>query len=1081
LTRFLIIISVVLAALPAAAQDDDRGRLIRFIESQLSDGENRQVRIDGFRGALSSEATLERLAISDADGEWLVLENAQLNWRRAALLSGALAVEALTAERLTLLRPPLPPEGPDLPTAEATPFALPELPLRVRIGEFSIGTVALGEPIMGVAAELSVTGEGQLEDGSGTVRLEMARLDGPEGRFNLDAGFDNATRILGLDLLLEEEAGGLAAELLSLPDEPPLRLHVAGEGPLDDIVVDLGLATSGVERVDGTIRSARTGEDGGQRIDIDIAGDLTPLMATEYRPFFGTSSEISAEIDRLADGSTLLQDMRLATAAVLLQGDIALDAESRPVSIDIAGRVEDPDGSGPVRLPAPGVPAFLSSADLAFVFDAAQGDGYRMTARLDDLDVGDFSIADAEIAATGRITPSATGIGAVTADLTAALSGLDHTDAALAEAMGRDATFGANAAWAEGESLSLEDLAVRAGGMEIDGTLTASFVDGTLPVVFRLAAGIDELGRFSALAGQDLSGGLNANLEGTAEALSGAFDIVLAGTGTSIGASPALPPALLSGQTRLRLVAVRDITGTRIDELTVDGTQIALDATGEISSGGGTFSADARLSDLGLFTSAVRGPATVSADLARAGAEDNWQIDARLQGPAGLGANVTGSADPDTGNLDLQTTGTVPLALANQFIAPRSITGALRFDLAVRGAPSLGAVSGTLSTAGARLSAPTFLLAVEDIGLNARLNGGRVTLDGGGNISTGGRLGLNGSLDLGQRGLPGNIAVTLDGARLIDPTLYQVNVARGDLAVSGPLASAPFVAGLITLGESELRVPETGLGAAAPIPDIRHIGETAAERQTRAAAGLLAGQGGNGGSSAVGLDLTINAPGRIFLRGRGIDAEFGGSIRIGGTSANVIPAGRFELVRGRISILGTRLDITEGAATLQGDFDPFLQLRAESRANGYRITINVDGPASSPDISLSSDPFLPEDEILAQLLFGRSVSALSPVQLIQLADAASSLVGGSTDGGLLANLREGLGLDDLDLQTDAEGNAAVRAGRYLSENIYTDVTVGAQGESEISLNIDLTPDITARGSFSSDGGSALGVYFERDY
>jgi translocation and assembly module TamB len=33
----------------------------------------------------------------------------------------------------------------------------------------------------------------------------------------------------------------------------------------------------------------------------------------------------------------------------------------------------------------------------------------------------------------------------------------------------------------------------------------------------------------------------------------------------------------------------------------------------------------------------------------------------------------------------------------------------------------------------------------------------------------------------------------------------------------------------------------------------------------------------------VGLDLQINAPGRIFLRGRGIDAEFGGAIRIAGT------------------------------------------------------------------------------------------------------------------------------------------------------------------------------------------------------
>jgi translocation and assembly module TamB len=106
---------------------------------------------------------------------------------------------------------------------------------------------------------------------------------------------------------------------------------------------------------------------------------------------------------------------------------------------------------------------------------------------------------------------------------------------------------------------------------------------------------------------------------------------------------------------------------------------------------------------------------------------------------------------------------------------------------------------------------------------------------------------------------------------------------------------------------------------------------------------------------------------------------------------------------------------------------------------------------------------------------------LSPVQLLQLADAASSLAGGSSNGGLLANLRDGLGLDDLDIQTDEQGNAAVRAGRYLSDNIYTDVTIGAVAKASCRSTSTLPTDITARGSVSSNGGSGIGVFFERDY
>ena len=74
-----------------------------------------------------------------------------------------------------------------------------------------------------------------------------------------------------------------------------------------------------------------------------------------------------------------------------------------------------------------------------------------------------------------------------------------------------------------------------------------------------------------------------------------------------------------------------------------------------------------------------------------------------------------------------------------------------------------------------------------------------------------------------------------------------------------------------------------------------------------------------------------------------------------------------------------------------------------------------------------------------------------------------------------------LGVDDLDLTTDAEGNAQVRLGRYIGENAYTDVQIGSDGEAEASINLDLTPNITARGSFSSDGQSGIGVFFERDY
>jgi translocation and assembly module TamB len=83
--------------------------------------------------------------------------------------------------------------------------------------------------------------------------------------------------------------------------------------------------------------------------------------------------------------------------------------------------------------------------------------------------------------------------------------------------------------------------------------------------------------------------------------------------------------------------------------------------------------------------------------------------------------------------------------------------------------------------------------------------------------------------------------------------------------------------------------------------------------------------------------------------------------------------------------------------------------------------------------------------------------------------------------GIVGRLRQGFGLDDLDVQTGAEGGATVRAGKYLSENVYTEVEVDDQGQSQINLNLDVSESVTVRARAGSGGETGLGVFFEKDY
>ena len=197
------------------------------------------------------------------------------------------------------------------------------------------------------------------------------------------------------------------------------------------------------------------------------------------------------------------------------------------------------------------------------------------------------------------------------------------------------------------------------------------------------------------------------------------------------------------------------------------------------------------------------------------------------------------------------------------------------------------------------------------------------------------------------------------------------------------------------------------------------------------------------------------------------------------TTADLVPIGSFQLVRGRLDILGSRFTLDEGSVALQGDFRPVVRLVAETDEAETTIFVIVEGQVTDPEIRFESEPSLPDDEVLSRLLFGRGLENLSPLQAAQLAAAVQTLRGG--DGGVLGRVREGTGLADLDVTSNEEGATAVRAGAYLSENVYTDVTVDSEGEAQLDLNLDINRNVTVKGSVSNEGETGIGIFFERDY
>ncbi|RWP48321.1 translocation/assembly module TamB domain-containing protein, partial [Mesorhizobium sp.] len=315
--------------------------------------------------------------------------------------------------------------------------------------------------------------------------------------------------------------------------------------------------------------------------------------------------------------------------------------------------------------------------------------------------------------------------------------------------------------------------------------------------------------------------------------------------------------------------------------------------------------------------------------------------------------------------------------------------------------------------------------------------------------------------------------------RYTDGRVVTANLG-GDLTIRGPLASAPVISGTVNLAKTVITVPEKLPGSLAAL-DVKHKNAPAAVRAQDKALRPATASGSSGGSG-LNLDVTVNAPSQIFIQGRGVDAELGGSLRLTGPASSPQAVGTFTLQRGRLTILAKRLTFTEGTVGFSGSLVPYLNLTATSTTSSATVTIVVSGEATNPKFNFSSVPALPEDEVLAQLIFGRSMSNLSPLQIAQLAEAAAQLagVGGSTS--LLQNLRSAIGVDDLDVITDEEGGTAVSAGKYLNDRTYVTIQKGDKpGSGKAAIDLDVGRGVKLRGEATDAGEAKGGVFYEREY
>ncbi|CAN5573567.1 translocation/assembly module TamB domain-containing protein [soil metagenome] len=546
-----------------------------------------------------------------------------------------------------------------------------------------------------------------------------------------------------------------------------------------------------------------------------------------------------------------------------------------------------------------------------------------------------------------------------------------------------------------------------------------------------------------------------------------------------------------------------------------DGGEIDLD--GRLAGDTAQVRAQLRQLGLGLFNEDLTGKIDADLNLAGKGARLDGTLDARLEDARAKGSDVSQGLDgtlkarlaDSVMTLDADFTNTGGLKATANLVLPAEASAApfrvainrqkpIRgrvfadgevkplWDLLVGGERELagrvrldGTLGGTLadiktrgeaSVDNGRFSDGATGLVLREVVLRATLTDNVINVtratgaDGHGGSATGsGRISQDGV---------STFKLDLTAFRLIDND-QATAAATGQVTLDRDVAGKVRLAGklLVERADVSARTPTPSGVVTMDVVEVNKPMDLSVAQQAVVRRGL-----------GVNLDITLTAPRRIYLRGRGLDVELSLDAHVGGDTNRPVLSGVARVVRGDYDFAGKRFEFDDRGVVYLATSPKDIRLSLSATRDDPSLTavVSIRGTAAKPEITLSSTPTLPNDEVLSNVLFGRSASQLSPLEAAQLASALSSLAGG---GGfdVIGNLRTFAGLDRLAVGGGGESGMTISGGKYLTEDVYLELTGGGREGPSAQVEWRVRKNLSIISKLASQGDGKLAVRWRKDY
>jgi translocation and assembly module TamB len=223
------------------------------------------------------------------------------------------------------------------------------------------------------------------------------------------------------------------------------------------------------------------------------------------------------------------------------------------------------------------------------------------------------------------------------------------------------------------------------------------------------------------------------------------------------------------------------------------------------------------------------------------------------------------------------------------------------------------------------------------------------------------------------------------------------------------------------------------------------------------------------------LKVTVTFPGELAVRTDLAQLRIGGTVRVEGTANNPVLFGTLEARDGKILFRKQEFDVVAARARFDDPrrIDPILDVEAQTRIRQYDVTLRLTGRSEDLNVRFSSSPPLPQDDLLALVVFGVTRGELSrSAGGIAAGEAAQLLVREL----LGVNPGSGVAGFQVDVDRSDEGVEVMRVERAVTQRIRAVFSQEVGGEGTRQLRVEyrlLGPLLVAgeqdfRGNYGAD-------------